>query len=58
MLTSIEDEKGNQTVLTYDDNYNLREITSPAGTKYEFTTNEEGYITAIQLPNGSTVLCL
>ena len=55
MLTSIEDEKGNQTVLTYDDNYNLREITSPAGIKYEFTTNEEGYITAIQLPNGSTL---
>ena len=55
MLISIEDEKGNQTVLTYDDNYNIKEITSPAGTKYEFTTNEEGYITAIQLPNGSTL---
>ena len=55
LLASQTDEKGNKTSLTYDENGNLTQITSPTGLHFNVTMNEEGYIGAIGLPNGSTL---
>ena len=55
MLTKITDAKGFVTSFTYDDEYNLKSIKSPAGTSYAFTYTEDGYIKSITLPNGKTL---
>lgn len=52
MLTKITDSKGFVTSLSYDDNYNLKSITSPVGTSYAFSYTKDGYISTVTLPNG------
>ena len=51
-MTKLTDEKGNATVLSYDKNYNLTAVTSPAGSVYGFTMTEDGKVAQIALPNG------
>jgi RHS repeat-associated protein len=53
VMTSVRDEKGNETVLGYDENQNLTSITSPAGKEFSITCDDQGYISEILLPNGS-----
>ena len=55
LLVSIRTREGFTTSLTYDDNYNLYTITSPAGTEYEFTCDASGLVRQISLPNGGTL---
>ena len=55
LLTSQTDEKGNKTSFDYNENYQLVKITSPTGLVYSITYNTDGYIGAIQIPNGSTL---
>ena len=54
LLTSIEN-KGLITTLTYDDNYILDYITSPSGKIFDITSDEQGRITEIKLPNSSSL---
>ena len=55
VLCEIEDIFDNKTTLDYDANYNLKKITSPGGSSYQFRTDIDGKIISIQLPNGSFV---
>ena len=55
LLTRIENEKSGVTLLNYDESMKLASITSPAGTIYGFTVNDEGLITTVSLPNGSVL---
>lgn len=52
LLVKITDSKGFVTTLTYDDNYNLSAIKSPAGTTYALSYTADGYVNAITMPNG------
>ena len=47
--------KGFQTVLGYDDEYNLKNITTPSGKTFEIEQDKQGYITAITFPDGKQV---
>ena len=52
LLIKVTDEKGFTTTLTYDDNYNIASITSPAGKSYAFSYTADGYVNSVTLPNG------
>lgn len=52
LLVKVTDTKGFTTTLSYDDNYNIASITSPAGKSYSFSYTADGYVNAVTLPNG------
>lgn len=55
LLTSISDYKGYVTSIRYDNNNRLSTIVTCSGRTYYFTTNSEGQITSIVLPNNGTL---
>lgn len=52
-LIKITDDKGFSTTLSYDDNYNLKTITSPSKISYVFDYTADGYVKSITLPDGN-----
>ena len=54
-LEKIVDKYGYETILSYDENLNLTEVTSPSGKTIGLIYNERGKITEATLPNGKTV---
>ena len=55
LLTSVRDEHGNTTTLTYDQHQRLTTITSPSGVQFGVTLTDNGQIAAIALPEGTTL---
>ncbi len=55
LLRYKEDAKGLKTILGYDENYNLKDVTTPSGRIFGITQNEQGFITKIMLPDGNKV---
>ncbi|MDR1954087.1 MAG: DNRLRE domain-containing protein [Clostridiales Family XIII bacterium] len=52
LLTDVYTATGLGTQISYDENYNIREITSPTGKKYGFSADSAGRVSAITLPDG------
>ena len=55
VLRYFIDYQGFKTTLDYDEDYNLRSITTPSGKVFGIGQNEQGYITSVTLPDGSVV---
>lgn len=55
LLQYIVDDRGFKTSLDYDDNSNLKSITSPSGNVYGITSDPSGLIKAISVPGGQTI---
>ncbi len=53
LLTKIVDKDGLTTTLQYDDNYNIKSITSPFNKTYSFVCDGNGRIVKITLPNSA-----
>ncbi|MBR2410787.1 MAG: hypothetical protein IKB08_03585 [Clostridia bacterium] len=54
-LKYIIDKRGFKTALSYDDNRNLKSITSPSGNVYEIVSDPTGLIKAVTVPGGHTL---
>lgn len=52
LLESITDSNGFSTTIQYDSNYNINGIKTASGRQYIITTNNDGQITSVRLPNG------
>lgn len=55
LLQYIVDDRGFKTSLDYDENSNLKSITSPSGNVYGITSDPSGLIKAISVPGGHTI---
>ncbi|MBQ8209156.1 MAG: LysM peptidoglycan-binding domain-containing protein [Clostridia bacterium] len=55
LLQYIIDDRGFKTSIEYDENSNLKSITSPSGNVYGITSELSGLIKAISGPGGQTI---
>ena len=55
ILTGIKESNGLATSISYDENYHIKSITTPAGRKYAFTVNDDGHVTSILTPGGGVL---
>ena len=55
LLVSIKDINGFTTSVQYDGNYNISGITTASGRQYVISTNDNGQIVSVLMPNGGTL---
>lgn len=55
LLSEIVDKNGFTTSIQYNDNYQIKSITSPSGKVYGITCDDMGRISEVLLPNGATL---
>ncbi len=52
ILTEIKDRYGKSTKLSFDENYRINGLKTPAGRTYMFTLSDDGHVTSIITPGG------